>query len=175
VGRKIGGQNRKEWNWFIKYLQDKDIRSYLEIGAREGIALKYLVERLPIEFVAAVDLPEAECGNPDSERKLGENLRSLKCKHALIIGDSRDPKIIEAARGKYDLVFIDGDHSYIGVASDYKNYGYMGRYVAFHDINHRQTEKAHGATIFWNKLDGDKIEFIANGSKKGIGLVNQNN
>jgi predicted O-methyltransferase YrrM len=164
---QIGGQNPAEWDAFIQYLSDKNIRSYLEVGAREGIALRYLVERLPIEYVAAVDLPGAAWGRPNTEQKLRNNLNALKVDHSIHIGDSTDPEIIEAARGEYDLVFIDGDHSYKGVLADYENYGPMARILAFHDINQPPQRAAYGPTRLWNELEG-QITFIAPGSQKGI-------
>jgi predicted O-methyltransferase YrrM len=160
LGTKIGGQVREEWDAFITYLQDKNIKSYLEIGAREGIALRYLVERLPtIEYVAAIDLPNAAWGRPKSDRELRENLKALGCEYKLFLGNSTDPRVIEAADREYDLVFIDADHSY------------AGKWLAFHDINQLEGRPAYGATKLWRELEGDKIEFIHPKWNKGIGLI----
>ena len=169
---QIGGQNSVEWNDFIKYLQDKNITSYLEIGAREGIALRYLAERLPLEFIAVVDLPGADWGRPKTERQLRKNLDSLDISHNIAIGDSTDPEIIESVRRNYDLIFIDGDHTYDGVKQDYENYKSMGGMLVFHDINQGFNRRAYGATEFWNEIKtDDSITFIAPGSQKGIGIL----
>jgi hypothetical protein len=172
LGTKIGGQVREEWDAFITYLQDKNIKSYLEIGAREGIALRYLVERLPtIEYVAAIDLPNAAWGRPKSDRELRENLKALGCEYKLFLGNSTDPRVIEAADREYDLVFIDADHSYAGVRRDYKNYKHMAKWLAFHDVNQSKERPSHGPTRLWHELEGKKKEFISPKWKKGIGLL----
>ena len=168
----VGGQNLEEWDAFAEYLQDKDIRSYLEIGAREGYALRYLVERLPsIKRVVAVDFPGAKWGYPDSGPKLQDNLNELPCEAMAIFGDSTDQEVIDRAAGEYDLVFIDGDHRYEGVLADYTNYGPMGRIVALHDINQQPGSKAYGVTKLWGEIKGDEsVEIIRKGSRKGIGI-----
>jgi len=174
MSAQIGGQNPIEWDEFIAFLQDKDIETYLEVGAREGIALKYLVENTGIMSATAIDLPNAAWGRPNTGRKLENNLSSLNAKTKMILGDSTDREIIDVARkfGPYDLVFIDGDHSYSGVRSDYENYSPMARIVAFHDVNQQPRSRAYGATEFWNEVKNDtSVVFIAPGSRKGIGVL----
>jgi len=171
---KIGGQDLSEWNDFIDYLQDKNIKSYLEIGAREGIALRYLAERLPLEAITVVDLPGAVWGKKGSEVKLLNNLSALGIEHHVYLGNSADADVAEkvARHAPFDLIFIDGDHNYAGVKADYKLYGDMGRILAFHDINQHFRAKAYGATKLWNELKQVKKTFIAAGSRKGIGIIN---
>ncbi len=43
----------------------------------------------------------------------------------LIKGDSQDALVIEQAKDEYDLVYIDGDHSYFGALADLENYAPM--------------------------------------------------
>lgn len=171
---QIGGQHLQEWNDFIDYLKDKNIRSYLEIGAREGIALRYLAERLPIEEITVIDLPGAAWGKDCSEVKLRNNLEALEVKYNLYLGDSSDPDVASevAKHAPFDLIFIDGDHSYDGVNADYELYGNMGRILAFHDINQQYNSRAFGPTRLWNELGHVSRTFIADGSRKGIGVIN---
>ena len=170
LSSKIGGQNRKEWDDFIASIQG--IASYLEVGAREGVALRYLVERTPsIKRVGVVELPQGPWGEEGSEVALAENLESLDVPYSLHIGDSKDRAIIESV-GPYDLVFIDGDHSYEGARADYENYRPLAKRVAFHDINHPELAKSYGATKLWREVRGDDyIEYIAKNSSKGIGVI----
>ncbi len=167
TNNQIGGQNRLEFLEFINWLRDKNIESYLEVGAREGIALKYLCKELGVKRVTAVDLPNGPWGRANTDGKLVKNLDSLNVPYNLYLGDSTDPLIIKAvSRERFDLVFIDGDHSYEGVKADYENYSPLGRIVALHDVNQREGAKAYGPTQLFNEIGGHKIAH----SKKGIGI-----
>jgi predicted O-methyltransferase YrrM len=56
----------------------------------------------------------------------------------LIQGDSHDKETLKKVSDrKYDLLFIDGDHSFEGVKKDFEMYSPLvrkGGLVAFHDI-----------------------------------------
>lgn len=86
------------------------------------------------------------------------------------------------SHAKYDLVFVDGDHSYIEITADYKNIGRYAKLCAFHDINHApiyNDEPKHGSVGFWRELKltkkpenvreflhhSDNLEFM------GIGVI----
>ena len=76
-----------------------------------------------------------------------------------------------------DFIFIDGDHTYDGVKSDfinYKKYLKDGGYIAFHDIDYPSSTVSIGCEVykFWNEVkeEYDFIEF-KQGSFGGIGLV----
>ncbi|MFD2879166.1 class I SAM-dependent methyltransferase [Paenibacillus rhizoplanae] len=56
-----------------------------------------------------------------------------------------------------DLLFIDGDHSYGGVSSDYHMYRQLvsqGGIIAFHDIHlHPKTwGRGYDVGIYWNEV-----------------------
>lgn len=166
-----------EWYKFVVYLRRQRVTSYLEIGAREGIALRYLVDHVPtIERVVAVDLPGAKWGRPDSAAALSDNLDALRdnVSRHIYLGDSTSAVVVCHVRefAPFDVVFIDGDHSYDGVRQDYENYAPMGRIVALHDINHPADSKAYGPTKLWNEIKGENYaEIIAIDSRKGIGVI----
>ena len=76
-----------------------------------------------------------------------------------------------------DFIFIDGDHTYEGVKSDFTNYKkYLkdGGYIAFHHIDYLSSTISIGCEVykFWNELK-DEYDFIEfkQGSFGGIGLV----
>ncbi len=88
--------------------------------------------------------------------------------------------------GRYDLVFIDGDHSYEGVEKDFLTYGAMGKIIAFHDIVNDGTP---GVKQFWDELktkyphrtdeivrSGMGIGILRNGETAGtlLGLMEEN-
>ncbi len=170
----IGGQVLIEFDEFITFVNEFKPRSYLEIGACRGIALRYLVERVPsIKRITVVDLPEAAWGGHDSLKRLRENLAALSHRRIVHIGDSADPEIVRAvAQRRYDLVFIDADHTYEAVARDYRNYAPLAnKLVAFHDVAHPPISTAYGATKFWNEIKvGSRYHEIIHG-KCGIGVL----
>ena len=78
-----------------------------------------------------------------------------------------------------DFLFIDGDHSYEGVKSDF--YSYLpfvkpGGKIAFHDIVENDLDKSFGTQKFWKEIRGNyqHKEFIRPSAQKtgfGIGLI----
>ena len=55
---------------------------------------------------------------------------------------------------EFDIVFIDGDHSYKWAKTDYLNLGRFAKYVCgFHDINAHECSKTDGGIVkFWRQL-----------------------
>lgn len=65
----------------------------------------------------------------------------------LLVGDSR---VIEVDTGEVDLVFIDGDHSYEGVRSDFERFGRrvrVGGAVLFDDAFDEKFFRTHSDTV----------------------------
>ncbi len=73
----------------------------------------------------------------------------------LIADDSHDPSVVELAGefAPFDLIFIDGDHSYEGVAADFLNYAPLirpGGLVVLHDVC--EHEAGSEVSLFWTEL-----------------------
>lgn len=77
----------------------------------------------------------------------------------------------------YDVMFIDGDHSYQWVQHDFRMYGKMAKFVAFHDINDAFCE---GVVRLWKEIkqvhsnDAEFHEFLQhpnNFNLMGIGVL----
>ena len=52
----------------------------------------------------------------------------------------------------FDFCFVDGDHSFVGAARDYRTYSPLCRRMMFHDIGDARVYRAragHGSTGFW--------------------------
>lgn len=163
----------------LKLLASK-ATSILEIGSRYGDTLIQLAHAMPVKgFVVAVDLPGIQpWGYPDSEFSLRENMTKLEEEGyvtKLLFGDSTHPQTIKAVKslGYFDLVFIDGDHRYEGVKSDWEHYGPLGRVVVFHDIIRHPDGARNAPQVWklWREIEGNKEEFIGESSLMGLGIV----
>lgn len=74
---------------------------------------------------------------------------------------------------RFDLVFIDGDHSYDAVKFDFHMYTKVAGMIAFHDI--AGLRGCEGSAKFWDELTHDVGQFcyavIASEKQSGIGWV----
>lgn len=91
------------------------VRSFLEIGVAAGGTTFTLNHFLDPDRIVLID------NNAHPKHILRPYiLKDIVCEE--IIGNSRDPEIIARPKGPFDLVIIDGDHSYEAVKEDVKNY-----------------------------------------------------
>lgn len=98
----------------------------LEIGVHRGLSIKAWRQAWPDAEIVGIDT--------DFSHLEFEDFMCVEC-------DSHDPKtaelIAELSPGRFDFVFVDGDHSLEGVRKDYeiyKNFVEDGGIMAFHDI-----------------------------------------
>jgi predicted O-methyltransferase YrrM len=120
------------------------VENYLEIGAAQG-GTTYLISHLlkPKNIVLVDDNLHAK------HKTRQQTLEGITRRE--IIGNSRDADVIAEVKDKYDMIFIDGDHSFYGVKTDAENYLPMlnvGGLVAFHDSMH-DGECAGDAFVPW--------------------------
>lgn len=127
----------------------KDVSSYLEIGVHNGASMSYVISQESAVRCVGIDLfdkakshyekdllTEEKAFNNISRNKGNEN-SEIK----LIRGCSRKPSTYESIEGReFDLIFIDGDHSYKGVKSDFtrgKKYLKEGGFLVLDDYERR--------------------------------------
>lgn len=187
-GRKAS-QNEFELRSFIDFLKSREVKSYLEIGARHGDTFHEVMLNLPKGSKGvAVDLPGGLWGRHTSKISLKAAVADLRQRGydiEIILGDSTDTGIIEKVygNGPYDAMLIDGNHLYDGVKQDFENYSPLAPLVAFHDIvGTGQIEKVNKnpveVPILWEELKTgsygfvpEYVEFIDKGSLMGIGCL----
>lgn len=158
-------QTPEELAGLLDYLQHKDdIKTFLNIGTFNGVTFNFIANFLndirPVECITL----DVNNFNPYKD----ERFTYLICNSDNFMGQS------------FDLVFIDGDHSYRAVKRDYNNVGIHAKYVVFHDIDDKFVEGAPenegGVPKFWNEIKNTRehIEFIDPEKEvrhMGIGLL----
>ena len=138
-------------NQFSKYLSllhNQKISSYLEIGCRWGgtfiLTNEYLKRFSKIDKSLAIDIIDSPVKKYCLENEETEFWKA----------DSKSSsfkKFME--HNKFDLVLIDGDHSYEGVKNDYECTKNSAKILVFHDIINKA---ADGVVKFWNELKNNK-------------------
>jgi hypothetical protein len=163
------GQEMSEWRFFLEfasaYFEARDIIQPLvvEIGIWNGYQRRFYEAFLNARYIGI-----------DIEPKF----------HPDILGDSHSAETVRTlkehlAGRAIDLLFIDGDHSYQSVKTDYLLYDpLVTGIIAFHDI-YKKDEAEQGAFHFWNDImENNKRPLVAfkkdsmiRGWMMGIGLI----
>lgn len=155
----------------LVHLSSLGVRSMLEVGTCSGwtttFVCAYLV-RFGLRTLHTLDLARYAS-------LLDEGLRGVWAAFDLpvrrtLLADDGVP--LDPDEGRYDLVFIDGLHTYEGVSFDFAQYAPRARLVMFHDI-----QDAHCPDVvrFWSEVRASGapvVEFTGGQSGlMGIGLV----
>lgn len=180
----LGFQMADELDRFLSLIKDCDVRSFLEIGSRDGGTFHAVMSSLPAGSKGvAVDLPGEAWGKGSSGPRLQEAVDDLKTRGydvSAIFGDSRSPVVIEQVirHGPFDAILIDGDHRYDGVKADWETYSDIGWLIAFHDIAGDGYSVRDGTAVIevgrlWKEIrdNYDHFEIIADRSIMGIGVI----
>lgn len=188
---ELNSQNLLEFEELLKeYIKLKPTR-FIEIGSLYGWTLQHFIHYGEENSTAlSIDLPVRRFVGPNDWRveKQENNYKNVwpiwaktkNCKLHLIADSSQNIKTLEKAKSVFggelvDFLFIDGDHSYKGVKSDYEMYGPLvrpGGIIAFHDIGKNEEG---GCNILWNEIKTTRNKFkeILKDEKgeKGIGVL----
>ena len=149
-------------------------RTILEIGSATGGTLVAWRKAFPEARVIAIDLP----GGPYSAGVQIVTPEGVE----LIVGDSHQDealtKLTKLLDGDpVDLLFIDGDHTFMGVRRDFAMYGPLVRpmgVIAFHDICQHPGMPDVEVEKFWRQLHwpGWRYEVVTEPADwGGIGIL----
>lgn len=149
-------------------------RKVVEIGRYKGGSTLLIAAAMNGEGnFWSIDLgdKEARLRSSDSrsfDEQIADACARLGLQVSLLVGDSRT---IEVDTAEVDLVFIDGDHSYEGVKSDFERFGKRVRIrgaVLFDDAFDEEIFRTHSDTV------GRLVEeIVAEGQFKLIKAVNR--
>jgi len=128
-------QNRNELEHIFNMIKLRGAKSYLEIGTAEGLTAYVLAGALDAcSRIVCVDFCEPHC---EATRTLLLNKLEMEGHSVMMYkGNSRNPEVVsEVSRSVYDVVLIDGDHTFEGVKADTINYAHLAnKYVFWHDV-----------------------------------------
>jgi hypothetical protein len=130
------GHGIRSWQYpvqfarYLRFLAGQRIRSYVEIGCRFGgtfiIVVEYLRRFEDLSLAVAMDITPTDAMARYAASTDGVQYR---------VGDSADPLAVAyLGSRRWDLAFIDGDHSYAGCRSDFMAVKNHARLVGLHDI-----------------------------------------
>lgn len=131
-------QNAVELSLFLEWMEENEVKTILEIGMAKGLLSKLLTE-LGYHVEGITD-------NVDMLQFIPRKLYT---------GKSQE---ISGKVGEYDLVFVDGDHSYEAVKEDFKLYSKKAKFIAFHDTHNYPRLDTRGVFDFWRETK-NKYEY----------------
>lgn len=178
-------QRKVELDRMMDVYREENPRRVLEIGTFQGGTLREWLKTSP-DVVVCIDwvLHDVEMADPDDYfvplwKKWAKSAGSTL---VVLEGRSEDPAIAAQAEefAPFDWLFIDADHRYEAVKSDYEMYRPMvrpGGVVGFHDLT-KYVENC-GVGILWSELTADpgvrSVEIydpgVGKGDWGGIGLL----
>lgn len=184
MGYQLGmAQNKSEIERAGEFVSKLNIKNFMEIGTDKGgtfvvwSALSSKNDGIRI----SLDIPHGPWGQNFDLANRNSWLTRMGSNVHILEGDSHSEKSLSAVQEilngeKLDFLFIDGDHSYLGVKLDYYMYRQFvkpGGWIGFHDI--KMTDFHIGAgcrvDILWNELIGEKVEIISEDNWGGIGFI----
>jgi predicted O-methyltransferase YrrM len=144
-------QNEGEIFGMLAFAAEREPRTVVEIGTQTGGTTFLLASMLPsVSLLVGLDLFVRNQPRLRAFTRPALELHFISANSALA---STQSALEEALRGRtIDLLFIDGDHSFRGSASDFRSYRRLvtpGGLIAFHDIVPDNTLRDGAESLAW--------------------------
>lgn len=177
---------------FLRFLEDciahVELRgvpcSVLQIGLGISGGAHFALEQV-FETVCTIDVDRSNIqrfcrrfNRDPTEMVIDHHTATAARPSSIIHGNSLDPAVhafLQRNFGKFDVCFIDGDHSFDGVRKDWEIYAPLvkdGGLVVFHDhvpTPHRLHERAIDMFLLWLKNQKNApMKFVEIGHQLGI-------
>jgi cephalosporin hydroxylase len=179
-------QDEYEINSAIDFIRSLDVKNFMEIGTDQGgtfVCWSRISD--PNGLRISVDWAHGPWGiNTFDIEARNSKLLSLGSDVHILDGDSHAEWMYQRVKSiigdrKLDFLFIDGDHSHLGVKLDYhmyKEFVKPGGWIGFHDIKDTENHHSQGCYVdfFWNELNEEKIWFMSGTDRCGIGFIKNN-
>jgi hypothetical protein len=142
MGGMLIWQYPNQFAQYLAFLSSQKIRSYLEIGIRWGGCFITTAEYLR-RFNGSIRAVGIDLEVSPLLQQLAPSLEFVGI-------DSHAPEFLERLKDSFfDLIMIDGDHSYAGVKAHFELLKDYGRMFVFHDM---VSSACPGVVRFWNEL-----------------------
>jgi cephalosporin hydroxylase len=176
-------QNLYEIENALEFVKKLKVKNFMEIGTDQGgtfVCWSRVSD--PNGLQISVDWAHGHWGvNTFNIQARNNKLSSLGSNVHILDGDSHAESMYNSVKyiigdKKLDFLFIDGDHSHLGVKLDYhmyKEFVKPGGWIGFHDIKDTENHHSQGCYVdyFWNELQGEKVWFISDSNWGGIGFI----
>jgi len=157
-------QVKEEFLSLLSYMIDKQVQNVLEIGAyKGGTALGFLSIGSDVTSIDIVKTPEVE------------ELEESNDYFGFFYRDEFYAEEMDSNR--WDMLFIDGDHSYEGCKKDYEEFSLYVKpsgLVVFHDVVKSDLHASQGCEVwkFLEELKGNEFtHFVTDGNWGGISVM----
>jgi len=179
-------QDERELLDMVRVVERRQPRVIMEIGTRSGGTLfAWVRASRAADLVISIDLPDGRFGGGYDRRRARLYAAFAadrpRTRMVMIRADSHAPATLAAAKQalagrSVDFLFIDGDHTYAGIRSDFEQYGALvapGGIIALHDI--RTTGREREVSTYWQELKREyECEEIAyRPAHLGIGIIHK--
>ena len=165
----------EEYSKYLWFLKNQKNKSYLNIGIGNGGS--FMVETfIQDECERSVAVDNTSYGKFTNIENIKYRINWLKdnTNKSIDFYNMNSSDFFKLNTEKFDMIFIDGDHSYDGVKTDFVNalkFINDGGHIVLHDIASQQCE---GVMRFWNEIKNDRCVEFMHSNTCGIGMIKIN-